>query len=50
MTLFINLINIIVFCVNFSIKLIYHIRCKHLIIKVVTAVKPFVIELFFWYS
>ena len=43
MTLFINLINIIVFYVKFSIKLIYHMLTfyrKYFPIKVVTAAEP----------
>ena len=43
MTLFINLINIIVFYVKFSIKLIYHMLTfyiKNFPIKVVTAAEP----------
>ena len=43
MTLFINLINIIVFYVKFSIKLIYHMLTfyiKYFPIKVVTTAEP----------
>ena len=41
--LFINLINIIVFYVKFSIKLIYHMLTfyiKYFLVKVVTAAEP----------